>query len=842
MEKLLIIDGNSIVNRAFYALPLLTNQFGEFSNAVYGFSNILTKSILEYKPKYIAVAFDFGKKTFRNDIYADYKGKRKGMPEELAVQMPILKELLNNMNIKYFEKNGIEADDIIGTISKQENVEKIILSGDRDLFQLIDDNTTVFFTKKGISEVEKVDREKLKELMGLTPSQIVEFKALRGDSSDNIPGVSGIGDKTAMALLEEFETVDNIYSNLENLTKQSVKEKLENGKDMAEISKRLATIDRNVNLKYKLDDLTYTFPYNEQVFEFFKRYDFKSLMRRHEIFAENIQEQVKPNTANFENVKIESIDKLEEVIKYIKEEGRIAFDFTNGLKIACSPNFEYSFNEEITMFSSTLTLDEALKHLAPIFEAKNILKICYDLKKHKHILDNYNINISNNAFDIAIARYVLTKNTKVNELPSPVYYFNEVKALENEMKEFGVDDLFEKIEMPLVNVLFDMEKNGILIDTNELEQIKVILSEELEQITSKIYDLAGETFKINSPKVLMEILFDKLGLVLPKNVKKSTSVEVLVQIEDQHEIISQILRYRKVQKLLTTYVEPFSEIAKQNAGYIHSTFSQTQTSTGRLASSDPNLQNLPIRDEEGKHLRKIFISRFKDGNLVSADYNQIELRLMAHYSQDENLLRAYAHGDDIHASTAAYIFDKPISEITASERRVAKTVNFGIIYGISEYGLSQNLNTSVQKAKTYIERYFYTFPGVKRYMNECVETAKKTGYAKTLFGRIRFIPELQSDNKALNKFGERVALNMPLQGTASDIIKLAMTRVYNRLKTENLESNLVLQIHDELVVDCPKNEVEKVENILSEEMTGVINLTVKLPVAVSHGKTLMECK
>ena len=396
--------------------------------------------------------------------------------------------------------------------------------------------------------------------------------------------------------------------------------------------------------------------------------------------------------------------------------------------------------------------------------------------------------------------------------------------------------------MPLVNVLFDMEKNGILIDTNELEQIKVILSEELEQITSKIYDLAGETFKINSPKVLMEILFDKLGLVLPKNVKKSTSVEVLVQIEDQHEIISQILRYRKVQKLLTTYVEPFSEIAKQNAGYIHSTFSQTQTSTGRLASSDPNLQNLPIRDEEGKHLRKIFISRFKDGNLVSADYNQIELRLMAHYSQDENLLRAYAHGDDIHASTASYIFDKPISEITASERRVAKTVNFGIIYGISEYGLSQNLNTSVQKAKTYIERYFYTFPGVKRYMNECVEIAKKTGYAKTLFGRIRFIPELQSDNKALNKFGERVAMNMPLQGTASDIIKLAMTRVYNRLKTENLESKLVLQIHDELVVDCPKNEVEKVENILSEEMTGVINLTVKLPVAVSHGKTLMECK
>lgn len=842
MEKLLIIDGNSIVNRAFYALPLLTNQFGEFSNAVYGFSNILTKSILEYKPKYIAVAFDFAKKTFRNDIYAEYKGKRKGMPEELAVQMPILKELLNSMNIKYFEKNGIEADDIIGTISKEENVEKIILSGDRDLFQLIDDKTTVYFTKKGVSEIEAVDEKKLKELMGLTPSQIVEYKALRGDASDNIPGVSGIGDKTALSLLEEFGTVDNIYANIDKISKQSVKEKLINGKEMAEISKRLATIDRKVNLKYKLEDLKYTFPYNEKVYEFFKRYDFKSLMRRNEIFADNIQEQVKPNSTEYETVKIESIEKLNEVIKYIKEEGRIAFDFTNGFKMACSPNFEYVFNEDISMFSSTLTLEDAIKQLAPIFQSKSILKICYDLKKHMHIFDNYNIVISNNAFDIAIARYVLTKSTKVNELPSPVCYFNEVKILQDEMKEFGVDDLFDKIEMPLVNVLFNMEKNGLLVDVNELEQSKIILSEELDEITSKIYELAGEKFKINSPKVLMEILFDKLGLVLPKNVKKSTSVEVLVQIEEQHEIVSQILRYRKVQKLLATYVEPFCEIAKKNAGYIHSTFSQIQTSTGRLASSDPNLQNLPIRDEEGKHLRKAFISRFVDGNLVSADYNQIELRLMAHYSQDENLLKAYAQGDDIHASTAAYIFDKPISEVTANERRVAKTVNFGIIYGISEYGLSQNLNTSVVKAKNYIERYFYTFPGVKRYMKECVEEAKKTGYAKTLFGRIRFIPELQAENKALYKFGERVAMNMPLQGTASDIIKLAMTRVYNRIQQAKLESKLVLQIHDELIVDCPKNEIETVKNILKEEMTSVINLTVKLPVAVSQGKTLLECK
>ena len=379
-------------------------------------------------------------------------------------------------------------------------------------------------------------------------------------------------------------------------------------------------------------------------------------------------------------------------------------------------------------------------------------------------------------------------------------------------------------------------------DLQELANVRENLSNELQEITNKIYELAGSKFKINSPKVLAEILFDRLGLILPKNIKKSTSVEVLTQIESQHEIVSYILRYRKLQKLLATYVEPFAEIAKYNSGYIHTTFSQTQTSTGRLASSDPNLQNLPIRDEEGKRLRSLFVSRFKDGNLVSADYNQIELRLMAHYSQDENLLKAYEHGDDIHSSTASFIFDKPINDISSSERRVAKMVNFGIIYGISEYGLSQNLQIPVFKAKNYIERYFYTFPGVKKYMETSVEEAKKSGYAKTLFGRVRFIPELNSGNKTTIKFGERVAMNMPLQGTASDIIKLAMTRVYNRFKESNLESKLILQIHDELIVDCPKNEVLTVEKILQEEMTKVINLSVKLPVAMSHGKTLMECK
>ena len=839
MDKFLIIDGNSIINRAFYALPLLNNQFGEYSNAVYGFTNILIKAILEYKPKYIAVAFDFGKKTFRHEIYENYKGTRKGMPNELAEQMPILKSLLSKMKISFFEIEKIEADDIIGTLSREQNVEKIILSGDRDLFQLIDSTTNIYFTKKGITDVEKFDKEKLLEFMGLTPNQIVEYKALCGDASDNIPGVAGIGNKSALALLVQFDNVDNIYANLNEISKASIKQKLIDGKDMAYISKQLATIKRDVDLKYNLEDLTYDFPFNNEVYEFFVRYDFKSLLKRHDIFAENIKNNIKE--VEYETVKIEDLSHLKKVIEYIKESKTIAFDFNDNLKFACSSNFEYGFEKQITMFSSSISIEDALNELKPIFEDDKILKICYDLKKHKHLLSKYQISISQNAFDIAIARYVLTKNTKINDLNSPVLYFEEYKNLNNEMEKFGVLNIFKNIDMPLVEVLYNMEKDGLLIDICQANEVKQSLTIELDYLTNKIYELAGEKFKINSPKALGEILFDKMCISTANNRKKSTSVEILSQIEDKYEIVSFVLRYRKVQKLLTTYVEPFSLLAQQNNGYIHTTFSQILTSTGRLSSSDPNLQNLPIRDEDGKHLRKFFISRFADGNLVSADYNQVELRLMAHYSQDSNLIDAYRHGQDIHSSTSSLIFDKPIDEITSNERRVAKTVNFGIIYGISEFGLSQNLNISILKAKNYIERYFYSYPNVKKYMQDCVALAKETGYVKTLFGRMRYIPELSSTNKSVVKFGERVAINMPLQGTASDIIKIAMIRTFYRFKQENLQAKLVLQIHDELIVDCPANETDTVIKILNEEMTGVIKLSVDLPVEISFGKTLMDC-
>ncbi len=840
MDKFLIIDGNSLVNRAFYALPLLNNAKGEYSNAVYGFINILTKAIQEQKPKYIAVAFDFGKKTFRNNLYKEYKATRKGMPNELAMQMPILKQVLSTMNIKYFEKENIEADDIIGTMAKVKGVQKLLLSGDRDLFQLIDDETFVWFPKKGITDIQTVNKNVLYDLMGLTPNQVVDYKAIRGDASDNIPGITGIGEKGAMDLIQKYGSLQEVYNNIENITGK-LKEKLVNGKEMADISYQLATINRDVEIPFKLEDCSYNFPYNKKTFDTFKQYEFNSLIRRKDIFEKDVSDLSDSESKTYLTVKINSEEEMKKIIGFIKEERRIAFNLSlNKLEISCSPNAIYVFEEEISLFSAEFSTERALSDLREIFEDVTISKVCLDLKKQKHFLQNFNIEIKGNIFDISLSKYLIGEDLKTS-IECPLYFYTQ-KDLELKMKDLGVDELYHNIELPLVDVLFSMENSGMLIDTEELNLLEGNLKEELNKISEKVQELAGERFNLNSPKQLSNILFNKLGLKAYNNKKLSTNVEILTEIENQHEIVSHLLRYRKIQKLLSTYVEEFNEIAKRNYGYIKTVFNQTQTATGRLSSSEPNLQNLPIKDEEGKKFRKVFISRFKDGKIISADYNQIELRLMAHYSQDEDLIRAYKNNEDIHARTASSIFGVPLKEVTPSQRRLAKTVNFGIIYGISDYGLSQNLGTSVPKAKAYITKYLEVFPRVKEYIGESIELAKERGFASTLFGRIRFIPELKSENFSIRKFGERVAINMPLQGTASDIIKIAMINVYNKLKENNLESKLVLQIHDELILDCPSHEVEKASKILQENMESVIKLSIPLPVEVSSGKNLYECK
>ena len=838
MDKLLVIDGNSIINRAFYALPLLSNSRGEYSNAVYGFVNILTKALLDLKPSHIAVAFDFGKKTFRHDIYPDYKGTRKGMPEELACQMPILKNLLSVMGIKYFEQKEIEADDIIGTLSTLE-IEKYLLSGDRDLFQLIDSNTKIWFPKKGVSDIDVIDEKRLYEMMELSPNQIVDYKAIRGDASDNIPGIKGIGDKGALDLIKKFGNIENIYQNLDQI-QGKIKEKLESGKDMAFLSKQLATIKRDVNLSYNLDDLKVKFPYSKQTFDFFKDYEFKSLLRRTDIFEENVSQLQETESESYEKVTIETFEQLEKVISYIQEMQQFAFNFSDKFEFCCSPNVVYSFNQEISMFSNSVSLENGLKKLKDIFENKNIIKICFNAKKQMHILDGYNIKLNGEIFDITIAKYLLGESFK--ETPCPTFYFFLRHELLEKLKENDMLDLFNKIEIPLSHVLFEMENNGLKVDINELYNLKIELEKELDEIVKRVNTLAGVDFNLNSPKQLSNVLFNVLGLHAKNNSKMSTNVEILEQIRNQHPIVEEILKYRKIQKLLSTYVESFYELTKNSDGYIRTVFNQTLTSTGRLSSSEPNLQNLPIRDEEGKKLRKIFVSRFDNGQIISADYNQIELRLMAHYSQDETLLASYSRGEDIHARTASSIFSVPLSSVTPLQRRLAKTVNFGIIYGISEYGLSISLGTSIKSASEYMQKYFEQFPRVKEYMNESIELAKENGYAKTIFGRRRQIPELSSPNGQVRKFGQRVAINMPLQGTASDIIKLAMIKVSNELKTRNLKSKLVLQIHDELIIDSPSNEVKEVSKLLKDIMENVIKLSVSLPVEISYGKTLYECK
>lgn len=840
MDKFLIIDGNSLINRAFYALPLLTNSKGEVSNAVYGFINILTKAINEQKPKYIAVAFDYGKKTFRNDIYADYKATRKGMPVELGMQMPILKQVLDSMNVKYFEKENIEADDLIGTLAKIKGVKKLLLSGDRDLFQLINEDTHVWFTKKGISEVEIIDENNLKILTGLTPAQIIDYKAIRGDASDNIPGVAGIGEKGATSLIQSYGSLNNIYKNIDEITGK-IKEKLINGKEMACISYQLATINKNVDLTFNLEDLTYTYPYGKKTFDIFKQYEFNSLLRRKDIFEKNILDLTADESKTYLTVKVNSQEQLDKIIGFIKEEKRISFDFSTNLNISCSPNAIYVFEKEISMFSSDLSIEHAMSSLREIFEDDSISKVCLDWKKHNHIFQEFNVDIKGEVFDISLARYLLGEDKKVENKETPTFFYTKTN-LSLKMKDLGVYDLYKNIELPLVPVLFDMEKNGLLIDLEELDNLNNNLKKELNIISEKVQGLAGERFNLNSPKQLSNILFNKLGLKAFNNKKLSTNVDILMELETQHEIIPYLLRYRKIQKLLTTYVESFNEIAKRNNGYIRTVFNQTQTATGRLSSSEPNLQNLPIRDDEGKQLRKVFISRFKNGKIVSADYNQIELRLMAHYSQDINLISAYQRNEDIHARTASSIFETPINSIIPEQRRLAKTVNFGIIYGISDYGLSQSLGTSVARAKAYITRYFEVFPRVKEYIGESIELAKERGYASTLFGRIRFIPELKSENFSIRKFGERVAINMPLQGSASDIIKIAMINVSKKLKENNLEAKLVLQIHDELILDCPENELKIASTILKEEMENVVKLSIPLPVELSYGDNLYESK
>lgn len=829
MEKFLIVDGNSLANRAYYAMPYLSNIKAEPSGAVFGFANILIKLIVEQKPDYIAVAFDHARKTFRNEIYEAYKGTRKETPPDLIKQFPVIKNMLKLMNIKVLEYEGIEADDIIGTLSTSSDKENILLSGDRDLLQLVNQNTVVWLTKKGVTEIDVMDEKAIKNKYGFSPKGIIDLKALMGDSSDNIPGVSGVGEKTALSLLDKYSTLDGVYQHIDEITGK-LKDKLINDKDNAYLSKTLATIKTDCDIQINFDEYTYSYPFDESVREFFEYMNFNSFLKREDIFGTPKKKEVAVKEILIDDLKV-----VDTLIGEIKDE--FSYDLEE-LKFA-SKNNAYFLKKDLDLFSVNIDEKDVLKKLKNIFEDEKIVKITKNAKKDIKILKKHGIFLKN-FFDLEIARYVCFSSFVKDGKENVFEFFKLKEDFEKEIEAKKVDYIFYKIELPLVEVLADMEEEGFKVDESALDEIDEKISQEIGEIEARIFAEAGEKFNINSPKQVAEILFDKLKIVPYNNKKRSTSFAILDELRFEHEIVNDIIRYRKLYKLKSTYINVYKELIKTRGDVIHTIFNQTLTNTGRLSSSEPNMQNIPTRDEEGRNLRKIFVSKFNDGLIVSADYSQIELRLLANMADEKSMIEAYQHGVDIHTKTASEIFNVPIDKVTSAMRRDAKAVNFGIIYGISDFGLSQNIKTTRNKAKEYIDSYFERYPNIQNFMNKNIEFAKEHGYAKTDFGRIRMIPELKSSNFNVRKFGERVAMNMPLQGTASDIIKLAMIATFRELK--NFESHIILQVHDELVIDVKKEELSKVVDIVKRCMENVKAYAVPLVVNVGVGKTLYDCK
>ena len=852
MEKLVLIDGNSLINRAFYAMPLLSTKKGEYTNAVYGFMNMLFKIFTDIKPSHMAVAFDVKAPTFRHLMYSEYKGTRKPMPEELRPQIPMLKDPLNKMGITVLEKAGVEADDIIGTVAKKTDVLTYIFTGDKDALQLVDEQTEVHFTKRGITDVEIYNIDNFTEKTTLKPSGIIDLKALMGDSADNIPGIPGVGEKTALNLLSQYKTVENLYQNLDNLTGK-LKEKVENNKESCFMSKTLATINTDCGIEFTVDGMTVSTPFDYSVKERFYELEFKSLANRDSFFS---SENAKPQNTKPITITIKKIESLSEIDSGLFN-GQLFLVLGKDKFSLFSSDVEYLLPLRQTLLDDGFSLSEVLEFLTKNF-TKNTKLVLFDKKEFLHLIKNsINLTFKLDADDVSVMKYLVdfdngaeTLEKVISEygldMNTPAFSLSRIYLqLKTKLVEFDAVKLYEQVELPLVDVLFDMETAGFKVDYEALNFAGETFKTRLDNIENQIRELSSEpNLNVNSPRQLGDLIFEKLKLGKGKKTKTgySTSAEVLESLENAHPIIPLILEYRSIAKLYSTYIEGFKPLIDKTTGLIHTSFNQTVTSTGRLSSKEPNLQNIPVRDEEGRILRKFFVSRSDDRILISADYSQIELRLLADFSGCKPLIDAFNNEIDVHSITASKVFNVDVKDVTSEMRRNAKAVNFGIIYGISEYGLAKNLKISPAEAKSYITAYFTEYPEVKEYMNKNVEFAKTNGYAKTILGRRRYIRELSSSNFMLRQFGERASMNMPLQGSSADIIKLAMINVYNRLKQENLKSQLILTIHDELIIDAFITEQDKVQKILVDEMQNVVRLSVPLTVSAGIGKTWYETK
>ena len=900
MKKLLLIDGNSIMNRAFYGImgsKMLTTKDGKYTNAVYGFLAIMFKIMEDLNPDYMAVSFDLKAPTSRHKMFSEYKANRHGMPDELKEQMPMIKEVLRAMNIDIVEKEGYEADDVLGTLSKfgeKNGLDVTILSGDRDTFQLATNKVTIRIprTKAGKTETEDYDRKKVIEEYGLEPKALIDVKGLQGDTSDNIPGVPGIGPKTAISLIQKYGTVENLYEKIEkgeDDLKGKQKENIVSNKEIAFLSKKLGEIDVNVPLEDDLETLKVEEWDKKRVLEIFQSLNFKRYIERFNLeiigeVAENKKEQI--------NVKINNVISEEEVLKRINQNKlciyyigtELSQDNEKILKLDIDSISIYDTEKDETYYIK----QPKTEFLKDIFENEEIEKIGFEMNYTYILLKQLGITMKNIKFDISVAAYILDPTEGKYPIEKITEYYLDVntesylkaigveeqsnqmtlfdvqeekdvnmykytfyakvifeisKILKQKLKETEQLDLFEKIDMPTIEVLGDMQANGMYVEEPELEAFGIKLQDRITILTQEIYNLAGEEFNIKSPKQLGELLFEKLKLPVIKKTKSgySTDVDVLEKLRTEHPIIEKILEYRQLTKLNSTYVEGLKPYINPKTKRIHSFFHQTITATGRISSTEPNLQNIPTRIEFGKQLRKVF--KPAEGKVyIDADYSQIELRVLAHLSEDKHMIEAFKNGEDIHKQAASKVFGIPVTEVTKEQRSSAKAVNFGIVYGISEFGLGEQLGISRNKAKEYIEQYLTEYAGVRKFMQDSIQKAKETGYSMTMFGRRREIKELKSNNYMVRQFGERAAMNTPVQGTAADIMKIAMIKVYNELKKRNLKTKIVLQVHDEMMLETPIEENEEVKKLLKECMESAADLKVPLIAEISEANNWYDCK
>ncbi|MCR2804299.1 DNA polymerase I [Paenibacillus soyae] len=892
MDKWMLIDGNSVAYRAFFALPPLTNSSGLHTNAIYGFTTMLLKLLEEHKPTHVLVAFDAGKVTFRHEGYSEYKGGRQKTPPELSEQFPVLKELISSFGIAQFELSGYEADDIIGTLTKQadeKGVEAVVVSGDKDMLQLTSERVTVAVTKKGVSELDVYTPEIFREKYGLEPRQHIDLKGLMGDTSDNIPGVPGVGEKTALKLLHEFSSVENVLDNLDKL-KGKLKENIEANRDNALMSKKLATIFREVPLERETEEIRYNGYEADKLGEAFRKLEFKSLMDKLELSADSgaSESEARAAAADLKVTVLDAdgdhhgIDRLLRALDASDDHGLYIEAIGENPHQAELLGLSVALEDEVFVLPQQALTGDFASGLRGWLADETRPKYGFDMHKSELALRWAGLALGGAALDVQLAAYLLNPTetqlslSAVNErlggtgVPSDEAVYGKgakfkvpekdafyrhlalkadavrrlLPAVREELERTGMNKLYFDLEQPLARVLAGMESQGIKVEREELEKLGDSLQSQLTTIMADIYAKAGTEFNIGSPKQLGEILFEKLGLPAKKKTKTgySTDAEVLEELAPYHEIIPLILHYRQLSKLQSTYVEGLLKEIREETGKVHTYYRQTIAATGRLSSQFPNLQNIPIRLEEGRQIRKAFVPSEPGWSILAADYSQIELRVLAHISGDENLKEAFIHDMDIHTKTASDVFGVPADQVDSNMRRSAKAVNFGIVYGISDFGLSQNLGITRKEAAQFIEQYFSVFKGVRKYMDDIVAQAKNDGYVTTLLDRRRYLPEIRSSNFNLRSFAERTAMNTPIQGSAADIIKLAMVQMDEALRERKLKSRMLLQVHDELVFEVPPDELELMKQLLPDVMSGALKLDVPLKADVSFGDNWYEAK